>query len=115
MKLQLPDGVVVTGEISQGAAQILTRDALELVAKVHRKFNARRIELLKRREQRQSELDAGKLPDFLPETAEIRQGDWHAAKVSFEPEGAALTRPADYGYFLTAASRSEFDTLSSQP
>jgi len=54
MKLQLPDGVVGTGEISQGAAQILTRDALELVAKVHRKFNARRIELLKRREQRQS-------------------------------------------------------------
>ncbi len=64
MKLQLPDGVVVTGEISQGASQILTHDALTLIAKVHREFNARRIELLKRREQRQSQLDAGKRAGF---------------------------------------------------
>ena len=58
MKLQVPDGVVVTGEISPGATEILTHDALELVAKVHREFNARRVELLKRRAHRQAELDA---------------------------------------------------------
>jgi malate synthase len=81
MKLQLPDGVVVTGEISQSASQILTYDALNLVAKVHRKFNARRRELLKRREQRQAELDAGRLPDFLSETAEIRNSDWTGAPI----------------------------------
>jgi malate synthase len=65
MKLQLPDGVVVTAEISPSASQILTHDALLLVAKAHRALDTRRRELLKRREQRQSELDAGRAPDFL--------------------------------------------------
>ncbi len=104
MKLQLPDGVVVTGEISQGASQILTRDALELVAKVHRKFNARRIELLKRREQRQNELDAGRVPDFLPETAEIRQGNWTVAPIppDLQDRRVEITGPTDRKMVINA-------------
>src|SRR6185295_13963341 len=41
-----------------------------------KKFESRRRELLTKRVDRQREIDAGKLPDFLPETASIRAGDW---------------------------------------
>jgi malate synthase len=104
MKLQLPDGVVVTGEITQGASQILTHDALALIAKVHREFNARRIELLKRREQRQSELDRGTLPDFLTETAEIRAGDWVAAPIppDLQDRRVEITGPTDRKMIINA-------------
>src|ERR1700722_12414678 len=104
MKLQLPDGVVVTGEISQSASQILTHDALTLVAKVHREFNARRLELLKLREQRQSQLDAGRLPDFLTETAEIRSSDWTAAPIppDLQDRRVEITGPTDRKMIINA-------------
>jgi malate synthase len=104
MKLQLPDGVVVTGEITQGASQILTYDALALIAKTHREFNTRRIELLKRREQRQTELDAGRRPDFLPETAAIREKDWTAASVppDLQDRRVEITGPTDRKMIINA-------------
>ena len=46
-------------------AQILTPEALGLVAKLHRRFEPRRQELLARRAERQKQFDAGALPDFL--------------------------------------------------
>jgi malate synthase len=104
MKLQLPDGVVVTGEISPSASQILTYDALNLVAKVHRKFNARRRELLDRRQQRQGELDAGRLPDFLSETAEIRNSDWKGAPIPPDllDRRVEITGPTDRKMIINA-------------
>jgi malate synthase len=78
-ELTLPAGVTISGAISPAVAEVLPVEALELVASLHRRFNARRLELLARRQERQAELDAGKLPDFLPETAEIRAGDWTIA------------------------------------
>jgi malate synthase len=104
MKLQLPDGVEVTGEITQGVSQILSDEALALVAKVHREFNVRRLELLKRREQRQRQLDAGKLPDFLPETADIREGDWTAATIppDLQDRRVEITGPTDRKMIINA-------------
>jgi malate synthase len=52
---------------------------MKLVVKLHNKFNARRLELLAAREERQLQIDQGILPDFLPETKEIRESDWVAA------------------------------------
>jgi malate synthase len=104
MKLQLPDGVAVTGEITQGVSQILNGDAMALIAKVHREFNVRRLELLKRREQRQSRLDGGKLPDFLPETAEIREGDWMGATIppDLQDRRVEITGPTDRKMIINA-------------
>jgi malate synthase len=104
MKLQVPDGVVVTGEISPGATEILTHDALALVAKVHREFNARRVELLKRRAHRQAELDAGKLPDFLPETEEIRESAWTVAPIpaDLQDRRVEITGPTDRKMIINA-------------
>ena len=57
-------------------AEILTPEACRFVADLCGRFDGRRLELLVRRVERQREIDAGQLPDFLPETAAIRNGDW---------------------------------------
>jgi len=71
----------INAPIHPGFEDILTHDALALVAKLHRTFEPRRQELLQARVKRQKELDAGKLPDFLPETRHIRDGDWKIAPI----------------------------------
>jgi malate synthase len=71
--------VAVTGRVTAEFAPILTPPALAFIAKLHREFEPRRQELLARRAARQKEFDAGRRPDFLPETASVRQGEWRIA------------------------------------
>jgi malate synthase len=59
--------------------EVLTPDALEFVAGLHREFDSTRQDLLRRRHERQAELDAGGTLDFLDETRDIREGDWSVA------------------------------------
>jgi len=59
-----------------GAEQILTEESLGFLAALHRRFETRRQALLASRAERQRAFDSGALPDFLPETADIRDGDW---------------------------------------
>ncbi|MBU9675627.1 malate synthase A [Burkholderia multivorans] len=77
--ITLPQGMAITGEIKPGYEAILTPDALELVAALHRAFEPRRQALLQARVERTKRLDAGERPDFLPETKAIREGDWKVA------------------------------------
>jgi malate synthase len=56
--------------------ELLTDEALGFVGELERRFGPRRRELLRARGERQRRLDAGELPDFLPETGEIRDSDW---------------------------------------
>src|SRR5258708_17501014 len=67
------------GPTAENFSEILSADALRFVARLQREFNGRRKELLEWREKRQAEIDQGKKPDFLPETAHIREGDWRVA------------------------------------
>jgi malate synthase len=60
-------------------APILTPGALGFMAKLHRLFESRRQGLVAQRAVRQQEFDAGKLPDFITETAPIRDSDWTIA------------------------------------
>jgi malate synthase len=61
--------------------EVLTAQALELLADLHCRFNPRRLQLLALRARRQAEIDAGQRPDFLPETAQIRADDWRIGPV----------------------------------
>ena len=61
--------------------EVLTAEALELLADLHCRFNPRRLQLLALRQRRQAEIDRGQRPDFLPETAQIRADDWRIAPV----------------------------------
>ena len=65
-----------TGAITPEFAEILTPEAVNFVATLARAFTKRRETLLQRRVQRQAEIDAGKMPDFLPETEHVRNSEW---------------------------------------
>jgi len=75
----LPQGVSISAPITAEFARILTPEALTFFAKLQRAFNPRRQELLAKRAARQKTFDAGKLPDFLPETAKVRGSEWTIA------------------------------------
>ena len=75
---QVP-GVEITGEWQDAYAEVLTNDALTLLARLHREFGPRRTELLRARAERDARLGAGELPGFLTETKQIREGDWQVA------------------------------------
>src|SRR6266478_623963 len=69
----------VLGRVSAEFAEILSEDALDFIAKLHRHFEPRRQDLLARRAARQKEFDRGKLPDFLPDTQKTRAQEWRVA------------------------------------
>ncbi|ASU83056.1 malate synthase A [Nocardiopsis gilva YIM 90087] len=74
------NGVEVTGPLHERYNEILTDDALALIADLHRRFEGRRQELLAARKRRQAEISAGADLDFLPETREIREDpSWKVA------------------------------------
>ncbi len=81
MNSKIPEGVQILGEMTPAFAEILTPDALAFVAKFQRAFGNRREECLQNRQARQTALDRGEALDFLPETKQIREGDWTCAPI----------------------------------
>lgn len=80
MPIKTAPGVSILGPVTQQQTEVLTIEAQNFVAALHRCFNDRRKQLLARRDERQKEIDAGKLPDFLPETRHIRENPtWKGA------------------------------------
>ena len=64
-----------------GCDDILSSRALDFLAALARRFEPERRRLLERRVARQKELDAGRLPDFLPGTRDIREREWTVAPI----------------------------------
>src|SRR5690348_18443552 len=64
-----------------GCDGVLSPGALEFLAALARRFEPQRQALLERRRLRQAALDAGELPDFLPETRDIRERAWTVAAI----------------------------------
>jgi malate synthase len=85
-------------------AEILSAEALAFVADLHRRFNARRLELLAARDARQKLFDAGVKPDFLAETAAIREGDWKVAPIPADllDRRVEITGPVDRKMIVNA-------------
>ena len=101
---RLPAGVELLGDVTPHFAEILTPPALAFVAKLARKFEARRRELLALRVKRQAEFDAGKLPDFLPQTRAIRDSEWTVAPVprDLRDRRVEITGPTDRKMVINA-------------
>ena len=59
--------------------QILTPEALAFLVELERKFGPAALRCSRARRERQARLDAGEQPDFLQETAHVRDGDWTVA------------------------------------
>jgi malate synthase len=71
-----PAGVRIRGPVRPGFEKILTKEALEFVAALERKFRPRVKYILELRKEQQARYDAGELPSFDPATTAIREGDW---------------------------------------
>ncbi len=101
---RMPEGVEILGKITSDGAEILTPSALTFVAKMARKFEARRRDLLQRRVERQADFDAGKLPDFLPETRRIRESAWTIGSVphDLQDRRVEITGPTDRKMVINA-------------
>jgi malate synthase len=97
-------GIEISGRITPEFAKILTPEAVALAARLQRAFGQRRNELLARRAVRQGELDAGNLPDFLPETRAIREGSWVCAPTPADivDRRVEITGPVDRKMVINA-------------
>ncbi|MEV8532629.1 malate synthase A [Streptomyces sp. NPDC051211] len=77
--------------------EVLTEAALAFVAELHRRFTPRRDELLARRAERRAEIARTSHLDFLPDTAQVREGDWKVAPApaALNDRRVEITGPTD--------------------
>src|SRR5256885_3348630 len=87
-----------------GCDDILSAGALDFLAALAHRFEPRRGELLERRRVRQAELDAGRLPDFLPDTRSIREDAWTVAPIpaDLRDRRVEITGPVDRKMMINA-------------
>ncbi|HTI15764.1 MAG TPA: malate synthase A [Dictyobacter sp.] len=98
------EGIEVIAPVSPAFAEILSPDAMSFIALLARTFTQRRNDLLEQRTRRQAEIDAGTLPDFLPETAQIRAGTWTIAPLPADllDRRVEITGPVDRKMVINA-------------
>ncbi|MBO0959290.1 malate synthase A [Neobacillus sp. MM2021_6] len=97
-------GIEVVGALKAQYDEVLTPEALNFIEELERNFGERRVELLQYREKRQAEIDNGKLPDFLPETKHIRNGEWTVAPLpkDLQDRRVEITGPTDRKMVINA-------------
>jgi malate synthase len=97
-------GIEINAPMNDEFEQVLTDDALAFVAALHERFDERRRELLARRAERRARLAAGGTLDFLPDTREIREGDWQVAPVPppLRDRRVEITGPTDRKMVINA-------------
>src|SRR6266550_145735 len=107
--ITLPAGVELKAPVNSAMAQILTREALEFVAKLVREFEPTREKLLARRVERQGEIDSGVMPDFLASTKNIRADkSWQVAPspADLQDRRTEITGPVDRKMIINALNSS---------
>ena len=92
-----PERIEVLGPVPEAFTGILTPEALGFVAMLARRFTPVRDELLSKRVERQAAIDAGQMPDFLPETKKIRESAWTVVPIptDLEDRRTEITGPVD--------------------
>jgi malate synthase len=71
--------IEIRGSSLPHSRTVLTQEALDFLADLHRRFNPRREELLRRRQERQARIEGGEIPGFLEATRLIRETEWRVA------------------------------------
>ncbi|MEV8148834.1 malate synthase A [Arthrobacter sp. NPDC080073] len=92
------NGITLTAQPIHRQNEVLTPDALEFVATLHRATAERRQELMQARHTRRGQISSGQDPRFLPETAEIRNDpNWRVAPPApgLEDRRVEITGPVD--------------------
>ncbi|HET8648682.1 MAG TPA: malate synthase A [Gemmatimonadales bacterium] len=100
----MPD-IEILAPVAADWEAILTPDALNFVGQLAQRFEAERLRLLARRREVQARLDAGELPDFLPETADLRADrSWHGPSIppDLTDRRVEITGPVDRKMIINA-------------
>lgn len=97
-------GVEIVGDLTPAFTETLTPEAVTFIARLERAFRARRRELLAQRVARQQAIDAGQMPDFLPDSADIRDRDWTVAPIppDLMDRRVEITGPVDRKMVINA-------------
>src|SRR5262245_19303401 len=92
------------GPTAPELTEVLAPPALDFLGKLQRAFNARRLELLQKRAERQAAIDSGERPDFLASTAHVRAGDWKVAAIpaDLQRRRVEITGPTDKKMLINA-------------
>ncbi len=101
---KLIHGVQITAPIEPEYEDILTEGALEFLIELQRHFAQRLTSVIKARQIRQELLDNGARPNFLPQTAHIRKGDWRVTEVpeDLKDRRVEITGPVDRKMIINA-------------
>ena len=96
--------IEIRGAVAADCAGIVTKEALDFISRLARRFEHTRTALLARRGERRREIDAGRLPDFPGETASIRGMDWKAAPIPKDllERKVEITGPVDRKMIVNA-------------
>ncbi|MDX6726110.1 MAG: malate synthase, partial [Baekduia sp.] len=83
---------------------ILSPEAIDFLTELHGRFGPRRRELLQARAERHAELRRGGTLHFLPETADIRAGEWQVAppRDDYADRRVEITGPTDRKLIINA-------------
>ncbi|MGH8641207.1 MAG: malate synthase A, partial [Burkholderiales bacterium] len=102
--LKLPQGVAIHAPLTPGQSAIVSAPALAFVAKLARKFEPRRRDLMALRAKRQAAFDGGQRPDFLAETKHIRESEWTIGPVprDLQDRRVEITGPTDRKMVINA-------------
>jgi malate synthase len=100
----LPPGVLTHQHWGARHEEILTTEALDFLAALHRRFEARRAQLLHARADRQARYNSGELPDFGRETAEVRSAEWRIGSIprDLADRRVEITGPVDRKMIINA-------------
>jgi malate synthase len=87
-----------------GFEEVLTPEALQFISELHQRFDERRRQLLEARAARQTAIDGGAMPDFLPETASVRESDWKVAPIpaDLQDRRVEITGPVERKMIINA-------------
>jgi malate synthase len=100
-----PSSLTITGAKQPAQAGLLTPDALAFIAVLADQFQDRIDALLAARNARHARIDGGELPDFLKETAKIREdGSWSVGPIphDLQDRRVEITGPIDRKMIINA-------------
>jgi malate synthase len=101
---RLKMAISIHAPLPESYQQILSAEALEFLAQLHRRFNPERLALLAARKARQARLDAGELPSFLDDTRAIRAADWRVGEIpdDLQDRRVEITGPVERKMIINA-------------
>jgi malate synthase len=102
--IPVQEEIHITRPVSPAQSEVLTEQAMSFLTKLANNFEDRRQGILRRRAARQKEIDNGRMPDFLPETASVREQDWQVAPIPRDllDRRVEITGPVDRKMIINA-------------